>query len=525
MRPLAVVAIFAAALFAIASPAPGATTVDIEEESVGFCSVDGDIEADHAGFSGTGYANTDNAEGTGIVWRVEAADTGTFTLEFRFANGGDSNRPAQVSPGGGSVDFDSTGAWTSWSTLSTTVDLEAGINEIVLTATGGSGLPNIDRLRVSGAAGLSAAECGDSPTTTIPTTTTTTTTTTTSGSTGSCVSGAVDVVVSGSGSSWRAQRDGSTIASGGFVSTVQAALDSGEERIVVEGDASMGADERISMRSNRFIAFCGTIDVQGTGSGDRAPIYARGVSNIEVAQLRVTGSPNYGIFMRNVENVTLGDIELRLSGGLGVRIDNHGDRSQRSRNITIDEVYVSGTDNHGVETYGVDEITINRVTARDTGYSGLLLNDTWNADVGTVDAEGAGTGTGYAAFRMANRNGRIDDSYPTNIRVDRVIARGGGRGVFCVSESGGAVIDDIDLRDTGNNAILIENCVNVTIDGGVVDGGGEIRLAARDEFPNNRDITIRNVTVIDNRIRESPCGERGIDLGNNILQNSSLDIC
>ena len=36
-------------------------------------------------------------------------------------------------------------------------------------------------------------------------------------------------------------------------------------------------------------------------------------------------------------------------------------------------------------------------------------------------------------------------------------ARGGGRGIFCVSESGGAQIDRVDIADTGSNAILVEN--------------------------------------------------------------------
>ena len=63
--------------------------------------------------------------------------------------------------------------------------------------------------------------------------------------------------------------------------------------------------------------------------------------------------------------------------------------------------------------------------ARDTGYCGLILNETTNAEVGLVDADGAGTGTGYAAFRMANRNGRLGGDYPTNIHVGEVIARTG----------------------------------------------------------------------------------------------------
>ena len=164
--------------------------------------------------------------------------------------------------------------------------------------------------------------------------------------------------------------------------------------------------------------------------------------------------------------------------------------------------------------------------ARNTAFSGLMLNDTINATVGKVDAVGAGTGTGYAAFRMANRNGRVGDSYPTNIVVGEVIARGGGRGIFCVSESGGVVIERVDIADTGSNAILIENCYNVRVAsvGGTVAGPGDIRIAARSEFPNTRDVIVENLTVTNSAVRESPCGVN-ITFRDNTLINSPLNVC
>lgn len=75
------------------------------------------------------------------------------------------------------------------------------------------------------------------------------------------------------------------------------------------------------------------------------------------------------------------------------------------------------------------------------------------ATVGLVDGDNVGAGTGYGTLRFANQNGRQSDgSYPTSIYVDQVISRGGGRGVFCVSESGGAEIANVDLADNGSNA-------------------------------------------------------------------------
>lgn len=138
-----------------------------------------------------------------------------------------------------------------------------------------------------------------------------------------------------------------------------------------------------------------------------------------------------------------------------------------------------------------------------------MLNDTTNAEVGLVDSVNSGAGTGYAAFRTANRNGRINNAYPTNIRVGQVIARTGGRGTFCVSESGGLVIDRVDIASTGGNAILLENCYNVNIAAvsGTINGGGEIRIAARTEFANSSQINFENLTITSNRIVESPCAD------------------
>ncbi|WP_328441875.1 hypothetical protein OHA71_43785 [Streptomyces sp. NBC_00444] len=336
-----------------------------------------------------------------------------------------------------------------------------------------------------------------------------------------------------SGSTWTARRGSSVVYTGGDMrAAMQAAVSSltagrtSKERVVVRGSGSISAGSRVSLPSYTVLDVCGTINVTGSGSGDQAPVYARGARDIEVQHLTLTGSPLYGVFMRNVQNVVLGQLDMRLSRGLGVRIDNRGDTSQWTRNVRIDNVYVSGASSHAVETYGVDGFTVGTVTARNVGESGLLLNQTINATVTKVDADGAGTGTGYAAFRMANRNGRVGSSYPTNIRVGEVIARGGGRGVFCVSESGGAVIDRVNISNTGNNSILVENCTNVNIaaQSGSVTGGGEIRLAARSEFPNNSDITIQNLRVTNSAIRESPCGTN-TTFRNNTLVNSSQNIC
>src|SRR5262249_1702239 len=93
-------------------PPPG-TRLEAESATIS----QGVVESNHAGFSGTGFVNLDNAVGSYVQWSVNAASAGTATLTIRFANGTTANRPMSLSVNGGSasnVDFPATGAWTTW---------------------------------------------------------------------------------------------------------------------------------------------------------------------------------------------------------------------------------------------------------------------------------------------------------------------------------------------------------------------------------------------------------------------------
>ncbi|MFE6304550.1 right-handed parallel beta-helix repeat-containing protein [Nocardiopsis sp. NPDC057823] len=332
-------------------------------------------------------------------------------------------------------------------------------------------------------------------------------------SSSACGDGAADTEVTRSGSTYTARAGGTTLYQGGdMLAAMRAAVGgldpdrTSRERVVVRASGSMPADASLDLPSHTSLEVCGTIDVTGTPTANNAAIRIRHARDVAVPHLSLTGRPYFGVWVRTSTDVHFGQVDLRLSGGLGMRIDSRDDDTVRgARDIRIDDVYVSGTDNHGVETYGVDGLTIGTVTARDTGYSGLLLNDTANASIGLVDAVDAGTGTGYAAFRTANRNGRIGDGYPVNIRVGEVRARGGGRGIFCVSESGGLVVERVDVSGTGGNAVLVENCHNVTLAGGTIAGPGDIRIAARSEFANTSGVTLSGLRLVDTVLNENPC--------------------
>lgn len=133
-------------------PAPAPTDVlHIEENAAGFCGVDGIVESVNGGYTAGGYANTDNAAGTGVRWAVNVPAAGTYSVSFRYASVSD--RAASLRVNGatvqGNVPFASTGSWTVWSQQTINVQLNAGNNRLELIANGADGLGNIDWLQVA----------------------------------------------------------------------------------------------------------------------------------------------------------------------------------------------------------------------------------------------------------------------------------------------------------------------------------------------------------------------------------------
>src|SRR6266511_1644294 len=110
----------------------------------------GVVESNHAGFSGTGFVNYDNVVGSFVQWTVTASSARTATLTFRFANGTTTNRPMDIRVNGtvtrAGLAFPGNGSWTSWQTVTTMVQVNAGDNTIRATATTVNGGPNVDRL-------------------------------------------------------------------------------------------------------------------------------------------------------------------------------------------------------------------------------------------------------------------------------------------------------------------------------------------------------------------------------------------
>jgi len=108
------------------------------------------VGTDHPGYTGSGFADYQHDSGDYVQWNIDAPADGTYTLLFRYANGGFGDRPLAVAVDGdaSTQPFATTGGWDDWSTQPVVVKLSAGKHTVRATTTGSNG-PNIDNLGVS----------------------------------------------------------------------------------------------------------------------------------------------------------------------------------------------------------------------------------------------------------------------------------------------------------------------------------------------------------------------------------------
>ncbi|MFF9016780.1 cellulase family glycosylhydrolase [Streptomyces sp. NPDC014870] len=142
----------AALLIGLATAPPAAVAAPVTHEAESATVSQGVVESNHTGFTGTGFVNYDNVAGSSVQWNVNAAQAGSATVTFRYANGTTTNRPMDVAVNGtvaaAGTSFAGTGAWTTWATRTVTVNLRAGANTVRATATTANGGPNVDHIKV-----------------------------------------------------------------------------------------------------------------------------------------------------------------------------------------------------------------------------------------------------------------------------------------------------------------------------------------------------------------------------------------
>jgi hypothetical protein len=110
------------------------------------------VKSDHKAYTGTGFADYDNASGGYVEWKFAAPAAGAATLTFRYANGTTSNKPMDIRVNGTVVAkglaFNNTLSWDEWDTRTVVTKLNAGTNTIRATATTSGGGPNLDHVEV-----------------------------------------------------------------------------------------------------------------------------------------------------------------------------------------------------------------------------------------------------------------------------------------------------------------------------------------------------------------------------------------
>ncbi|MGB3444184.1 MAG: CBM35 domain-containing protein [Actinophytocola sp.] len=265
---LSCISLLAGALVVAASSAAQAAPTRYEaENSPAVCA--GTIDSNHSGFAGSGFCNGTNSTSGYAQFTVTASAEGTATVGVRFANGTTTARPGNVVVNGTTVQtpsFAGTGAWTSWTTTTLTVSVNAGSNTIRLSPTTSSGLPNIDYLEL---------ESGDT-----------------------------DPPPTGGLVGWATQAGGTTGGAGGATVTVSSFSDfrtqaqaSGTRTIMVNGMLSGSGTVEIS--ANKTILGAGS----GSGiSGTTLNIEDMAPANVIIQNMNIRGVPGNDAIQ--IENAT-----------------------------------------------------------------------------------------------------------------------------------------------------------------------------------------------------------------------------
>ena len=198
-----------------------------------------------------------------------------------------------------------------------------------------------------------------------------------------------------------------------------------ETRVLVQGSArsQQYACQREAHRAHRVRTIMD--ECPGTGAW---PLTARGQQTSVPKSPH--GSPPRHVF-RDVENPQTGNVDMRLSGGTAFASTTTAAATvHESANLTPRHAHRGG--NVRRRTYA-SQLTIGTVKAK-RGRMRSFSQRQHNATVGLVDAVKNGTGHGYAAFRTANRDA---DQCPFRRNTGhKVIMRGGGSGMLCVSNGG-----------------------------------------------------------------------------------------
>ena len=105
------------------------------------------VDANHSGYTGTGFLNTVNKKGTNVYFQVEIDAPGQYEIAFRYAHATEHRNQAVYVNGNLAQDivaFPPTQDWTNWSDATLVTHLSRGTNSIRLMSLTSGGAPNLD---------------------------------------------------------------------------------------------------------------------------------------------------------------------------------------------------------------------------------------------------------------------------------------------------------------------------------------------------------------------------------------------
>lgn len=265
--------------------------------------------------------------------------------------------------------------------------------------------------------------------------------------------------VTKSGSTWTGKVDGTVVYTGtSYNAAIQACINAmSSGTIYIRNSGTCEADYGVAPKNGLTLDYGGT---QSYGqSGTISVIQLDYKSNVTIKNQKITGSPRYGIWSRSSSSITLSGCTCDVTGGLIYRFDDS--KGAGSRNININSITANGATAHGCETYTVDGFYWSTVTANNSAGCGLLLNNTINWSGSSVYAYNCCYGGGYAGFRVANSNQKGTVNY--------VDANHCGRGIFSLTESRDATVNNCYIRYCSGIGIWLQDTYNTKIKAGTVE--------------------------------------------------------
>lgn len=265
--------------------------------------------------------------------------------------------------------------------------------------------------------------------------------------------------VTRSGSTWTAKVDGTVVYTGPDYNTaIQTCIDNmSSGTIYIKNSGTAATTYGIVPKDGLTLDYCGT---QAYGqSGTVSVIQLDRKNNVTIKNLKITGSPRYGIWSRSSSGITLSGCSCDVTGGLIFRFDDG--KSASTRNINVNSITANGATAHGLETYSVDGFYWSTITANNSTGCGLLLNNTKNWSGSSIYAYNCCYGGGYAGFRVANTNQVGIVNY---VSADRC-----GRGIFSLTGSRDATINNCYIRNCSGIGIWIQDSYNTKVKAGTVE--------------------------------------------------------